>query len=62
MPVSVANANEAEPHSLGQPAITDDLVREVADQVFALLLLDLRIDQERRHQPYQAAASSRGGR
>lgn len=45
----------------GPAQITDDLVRKVADKVFALLLLELRIEQERRHLTQQGAPPSVGG-
>jgi hypothetical protein len=62
MPAAEADTGRAEPQSPGQPQITDDLVKKVADKVFALLLLELRIEQERRRQPRQGTPSPIGGR
>jgi hypothetical protein len=61
MPEAAVSSARAESQDSGQQQITDDLVRDVADKVFALVLLDLRIEQERRHQLRQAAPSPRGG-
>lgn len=61
MPATAADVGQPAPQSPDQPQITDDLVREVADKVFALLVLELRIEQERRRQPRQTTPSSRGG-
>jgi hypothetical protein len=61
MPDTMADPGPAGPANPGGPQITDDLVRKVSDKVLALLLLELRIEQERRHLTRQGAPSSTGG-
>lgn len=41
----------AEASSPATTALTPELVREIADKVYALMLADLRIDRERRRMP-----------
>jgi hypothetical protein len=45
-----------------QGKITPELVREIADKVYAMLLADLKIEQERRRLPYRGLTGVRGGR
>lgn len=61
MPGSATDAPEAGLPGSGPLTITDNLVKEVADRVFVLLLQELRIEQERTHQSRRAALCSRGG-
>jgi hypothetical protein len=61
MPDSATDASEVELPGSGPSTITDNLVKEVADRVFVLLLQELRIEQERTHQSRQATLCSRGG-
>lgn len=61
MPVTTVAATEPGSQSSDQTEITDDLVREVAGIVFRLLMLELRIESERRQQPRQGMPFLRGG-
>jgi hypothetical protein len=62
MPANVVDPARAVSQYPAQAQITDDLVKEVADKVFALWLRELRIEQERRQQPRQGMPLARGGR
>ncbi len=46
------NANDpVQEEALRESRITPELVDEIADKVYAMLLLDLRIERERQHLP-----------
>jgi hypothetical protein len=43
-------------------AVTPELVRKVADKVYAMLLLDLRLERERHRRPSRRSDAGRGTR
>lgn len=47
--------------SPGMQSITPELVDEIADKVYAMLLLDLAIESERRRPPSTEALGIQGG-
>lgn len=40
---------EQRPATESAPAVTDELVKKVADKVYAMMLRDLAVDSERHH-------------
>jgi hypothetical protein len=63
-----ANSNENEPNGAGgtsgdgNTVLTPELVRKVADKVYAMLLLDLRLERERHNSPRRHSGAGRGTR
>lgn len=60
-----ANSNTArntQPEDQASGEITPELVRKIARQVYAMLVADLRIENERARRSTQRARKNQGGR
>jgi hypothetical protein len=54
---SSSSAQDAQPGELN-----DDLVRQIADRVYRMLMQDLKYDQERLRLVYKKTSTRKGGR
>jgi hypothetical protein len=50
------------PGNGGDTAVTPALVRKIADKVYTMLLLDLRVERERQRMPRRPSGHGRGER